>query len=287
MSKNYPLVYIGMSVRNCQATLGAALKSIIAQTYPNWKLLLIDDGSTDDTVKVAQHFSHSQIKILADGKSLGLPCQLNRAIDLCEGKYLARMDGDDISYPERLERQISYLEGHSKVDLLGASALVFGKGGNPLGKRFGPGDHTKICSSPCSGFPIVHPTYIGRIEWFRRFRYREELLRCEDQDLLLRSYRHSCFANVPEILLGYREEQLDLKKILKSRRFLCQSFLAEFMHQKQPAFAIQSLFGQLARGMVDITAVFTGLNYKLVGHRAKPPTPAETEKWNQVYKLFS
>src|SRR5512135_1398022 len=118
-----PLVSIGMPVRNNEATLALAIRSILEQTYTNWELLLIDDGSSDGTLRVMRGFTDERIRIFSDGLSLGLPDRLNQAIDASRGEYFARMDGDDVSYPRRLGRQVDYLRHHPQVDLVGAWAI--------------------------------------------------------------------------------------------------------------------------------------------------------------------
>ena len=163
-----PVVSIAMPVRNCERTLKLAVESILAQTYRSWELLLIDDGSSDGTVEIARSFQDSRIIVYSDGMARGLVARLNQAIALSRAKYFARMDGDDVAYPERLERQLAYLESHPDVDLIGAAILVFGQDGTPLGKRAVRPDHEAICSTPASGFGLAHPTYVGRLEWFRR-----------------------------------------------------------------------------------------------------------------------
>src|SRR5512135_470595 len=190
-----PLVSIGMPVRNNEATLALAIRSILEQTYTNWELLLIDDGSSDGTLRVMRGFTDERIRIFSDGLSLGLPDRLNQAIDASRGEYFAKMDGDDVSYPRRLERQVDYLRHHPEVDLVGAWAMVFGRDGTALGKRAGAEDHEAICARPWSGFPLGQPTFFGRIGFFRRYRYRPSAVRCEDQDLLLRAFCDSRFAN--------------------------------------------------------------------------------------------
>ncbi|PSB51390.1 glycosyltransferase family 2 protein, partial [Chroococcidiopsis cubana CCALA 043] len=91
-----PLVSIGMPVFNCEQVLTSAVNSIVNQTYQNWELILIDDGSKDKTLEVANSFSDPRIKVISDGLNLKLPRRLNQAISLSKGKYFARMDGDDI-----------------------------------------------------------------------------------------------------------------------------------------------------------------------------------------------
>lgn len=278
-----PIVSIGMPVRNCERTLRLAVGSILAQTYRNWELLLIDDASSDGTGEIARSFQDSRIILYSDGTPRGLVARLNQAIALSRGKYFARMDGDDVAYPERLERQLAYLEGHPDVDLVGAGTVVFGLHGTPLGKRVGRTEHEAICATPDSGFGLAHPTYVGRLEWFRQHGYREQAVRCEDQDLLLRTYRSSRFANVPDILLGYREETIALRKILPARCFFARAAFAEFRRQKRLDVAVKGVLGQALRALVDCMAVGTGLGYTILRHRARPITPEERRRWMQVW----
>src|SRR3989442_4795829 len=107
-----PLVSIGLSIYNAEATLAIAVKSILAQTYPAWELLLIDDGSHDASSKIAQSFKDARIVVVSDGQNKGLSARLNQAIKMARGKYFCRMDQDDIAFPNRLERQVEFLETH-------------------------------------------------------------------------------------------------------------------------------------------------------------------------------
>jgi len=282
-----PLVSIGMPVRNCEKTLPLALRSLLAQTYRQWELLLTDDGSSDETLRLAEQFTDPRIKIYADGQNQGLAARLNQAIDMGQGKYFARMDGDDVAYPERLERQVSYLEQHPEVDLVGAWVIVFNQAGIPLGKRASPEAHDAICARPFAGFPIAHPTYVGRLEWFRCYRYDEALPKSQDQELLLRAYRFSRFANVPEILLGYREERIHLKKILTGRWFFAKALAREFCRQRRPGLAVRAVVEQVLKAILDCVAVGSGLNYHLLRHRAWPLSDSERRKWEYVWRIVN
>ncbi len=286
MSEASPLVSIGMPVRNNENTLPLALRSLVSQTYINWELWLVDDGSTDHTMQVASQFADPRIKVLSDGHWRGVAARLNQVIALSRGKFFARMDGDDVAYPRRLERQVYYLCQHAGIDLVGTRAIVFGAGGTPLGKRPVPETSDAICAQPFAGFPMLHPTYLGRIEWFRRFGYKEEVRGAvqEDQDLLLRSYRFSQFANVPEILLGYREEKLLLERMLKVRWLLTKSLMREFRRQSRWDLAVRALVGQILRSSLDLIAVGTGLDYRLLQHRARSITDQERHEWAKVWE---
>jgi len=273
-----------MPVRDGARTLATAIRSILAQTYPHWELLLIDDGSSDETVQVARAFADPRITLVSDGAGgLGLAARLNQAIDLSAGEYFARMDGDDVAYPERLERQVAYLRAHPEVDLVGAGMLIFGADGIVLGKRANAEHHEAICARPDYGITLPHPTWMGRIAFFRRFRYRLDAVRCEDADLLLRAYRDARFASVPEILLGYREERLSLGKILTYRRLHVRSIVREFRHQGKPHLAARGVATQVLKAAVDCVAVTSGLGYRLLRHRARPVTDVERRRWHDVW----
>ncbi len=277
------LVTIAMSVRNCETTVAAAVRSVLNQTFQDWELLLFDDGSTDGTLAAVARFQDSRIKVLHDNHSKGLPARLNEAIELAAGEFIARMDGDDVCYPRRLELQLAYLRSHPEVDLVGGGVLVFERAGMVLGKRIPPENHQEICRKPYAGFPLAHPTWFGKTAWFRRHGYREIAVRCEDQDLLLRAFRTSRFANLPLIVLGYRE-QLDLSKILRSRWFFARMVLLEYACNKQLATGLRGVLEQNLKSIIDIVAVASGLKFHLLRHRAKPATSEAVLQWQQVWR---
>src|SRR3954451_5760594 len=131
----YPLVSIIMPFHNAGSTIDAALRSIQEQTYTDWELLLCDDGSTDDSRQRVRWYADSRFEVWSDGTRKGLAQRLNECIDRARGKYIARMDSDDICYPERLEAQVRFLQQNSDVDLAGCDMLIFGETGQPLGRR--------------------------------------------------------------------------------------------------------------------------------------------------------
>src|SRR6266851_3481475 len=120
-----PKISVALAALNSERTLAAAIASLQAQSYGDWELLLMDDGSSDSTLKIAQSFQDLRIRIVADGVHRGLPAQLNRAVQIARGKYLARMDADDIAYPARLQKQVEFLERNPDVDLTAGWVTVF------------------------------------------------------------------------------------------------------------------------------------------------------------------
>jgi glycosyltransferase involved in cell wall biosynthesis len=282
---NEPLVSVGLQFFNNEATLRQAIQSIFNQSYQNWELILHDDGSQDRSLEIASSFRDPRIRLFHDGVNRKRPIRINESLRLVKGKYYALMDGDDISYPDRLLRQVEYLEEHPSVDLLGTGMIVFDGTGKPIGKRQPPTKHEDICARPWGGFPMAQPTFMGRTDWFKRFSYDIRALgMVEDQDLLLRAYRYSRFNNLSNILLGYREVNLYLKKIIVARFFLSQSLIRQFRRERKWSLGVQAVAAQFIKALVDCIAVTAGLKYRILRHRAWPITNEEEQDWIRVWK---
>ena len=275
-----------MPVRNGARTLALAVQSILDQTYPHWELWIMDDGSTDGTPDLARSFGDPRIRVRADGGGQGISARLNQVIDLAHGSLYARMDADDVAYPQRLAEQVAYLAAHPTVDLVGAWVVVFNQAGQAAGKRTGPEAHAAICARPHAGFPIVHPTFLGHLAWFRRYHYDPRITNAQDQDLLLRAYRTSTLANVPEILLGYRENGVQLGKTLRGRRNFARSLLRE-MRRGQLSVGARGLLEHSLKAGVEVVATHTPLAPYLLRHRATPLTAGERAAWGRVRQAVS
>jgi glycosyltransferase involved in cell wall biosynthesis len=281
-----PLVSIGMPVFNCEKTLNIAVQSILNQTYSNWELILIDDGSKDKTLEIANSFQDSRIKVIADGRNQQLPIRLNQAIALSRGKYFARMDGDDVSYPERLQRQVEYLEQHPEIDLLGTGSINF-RDGKATGAVQIEESHAGICARPWANFILLHPTWMGPMDWFREHQYKPDAIRMEDHDLLLRTYQTSHFAALPEILLGYRVASLSLKKILTGRYHLCLVLSKKALADRNLIF-VYGILLHIIKSCVEIVAIGTGLGFEFLRHRMGTPIEdTEIAQWRQIWSQCS
>jgi len=277
-----PVVSIGMPVFNCEKTLVPTIRSLLNQTYENWELILIDDGSTDNTLRLARSFNDSRIKAISDGKNMRLAARLNQAIALGRGKYFARMDGDDIAYPERLEAQVAYLKAHPEVDLVGSRVLIFCGHGDALGTYPFRQNHAEICRRPWAGFYLPHPTWMGKIEWFRSYQYSSKAIRTEDQELLLRAYKESLFACIPHFLLGYRQNSLSLKNILLGRYHFAVSLLQKSILDRQFTLAF-GVFEHAFKALIEVFSITTGLDYRILRHRSIPVEQAELVRWENVW----
>jgi len=280
---NAPLVSIAMPFYNAGSTIGASVRSILQQSYANWELLLCDDGSTDASRALADAFHDPRIVVWGDRRRLQLGARLNECIEQARGEYVARMDADDIAYPQRLEKQLQFLESHPEVDLTGGWAVLFADAGWPVGKRADPAAHGQIARWPLYSFKLIHPTFMGKTSWFRRYRYRADAIRCEDHDLLFRACADSRFANVPEIVLGYRQGTIDLRKCLRSR-WMWSRCAGNYLSRagRVRVGAVEAL-----KSCRDILAVAARADGAWLRSRYPALTEEELREWRQVWNSVS
>jgi glycosyltransferase involved in cell wall biosynthesis len=197
-------VSIGIPFLNALPTLADAVRSVLAQTYRDWELLLVNDGSSDGSLELAQQIQDPRVRLLSDGVTRGLCHRLNQIAALARGKYLARMDADDLMHPRRLARQIEFLERNPRVDLLDTATYTIDECNQPLGVR---GDKPLNCDPAAvlkQGL-LIHPAVTGRTEWFRRHPYDPAFVRAEDLELWSRVSGSTVFGRLQEPLLFYRE----------------------------------------------------------------------------------
>lgn len=217
-----PLVTIGIPVFNGGKTILKTMTSVLEQTLPDFEVLICDDGSTDDTVQLIRGLQDSRIQLLQDGTNRGIAYRLNQLIDQASAPYFVRMDADDVMFPERLEKQVRYLQDHPEVDVVGSSAVVIDENDQPIGRRGGI-LRTWHMDDLFMSARFIHPTVAGKTAWFKTWRYDEKLSGCEDMDLWIRSFKQSQFADIPEPLLYYRESlTFRLPTYLKRQRLLLQ-----------------------------------------------------------------
>jgi glycosyltransferase involved in cell wall biosynthesis len=283
MAKSDPKISILLPVFNAEKTLAAAIRSILFQTCGDWELIILDDGSSDNSLQIARSFEDSRIRIISDGRNMKLPSRLNQGIELSRGKFIARMDADDISYPDRLDVQLCFLDANSEIDLVGSRIIIFNDDGNVIGTYPYRQKHSDICIHPWKGFYFPHPTWMGKASWFKSNLYQIDANRMEDQDILLRTYKKSQFECLPVFLLGYRQTRLSLKNILIGRLNLSKSFITHLFDDR-PIKTIEGILGQMGKAAIDVFAITTALGYKILRHRAMPVPDDEIDNWNKVWQ---
>lgn len=195
------MLTIAIPFFNAHKYLPNAIDSVLAQTHEQWDLLLIDDGSHDSSLEIANQYAQmdDRITVVSDGKNQGLAYRLNQSIQLANGEYYARMDADDIMHPKRLEKQLQILKDNPNIDVLGTNAYVIDENDLVFGMRYRENSGlTKVEH-------FIHPTIMAKKQWFIDNPYDEKATRIEDVELWYRSKKSSNFMITNEPLLFYRE----------------------------------------------------------------------------------
>lgn len=210
-----PKVSVIMSTYNGGKFIQRAIDSLLNQTYKDFEIIICDDGSTDDTLSLLDSYSkkHKNIHVILNKQNMGLPASLNRCIQKATGDYLARMDDDDISYPERFKKEVAFLNEHPEYTIVGTSRHFFDENGI-WGESINSGERTKV--DIFSGRMFTHPTVMMRREAVVSVGgYSEEkwIGRAEDYDLWCKMYQYGFKGyNLDEILLSYYESRNSYKK---------------------------------------------------------------------------
>ncbi|MBO5408375.1 MAG: glycosyltransferase [Clostridia bacterium] len=202
-----PKISVIMSVYNGEDYLAETIDSILAQTFSDWELVVINDCSKDSTAEILATYAtkDSRIKVHTNEGNLRLPKSLNKAISLSSGKYIARMDADDICLPNRLEVQYRFMEEHPEISLSSCRFFTLKNGVISSGGCGGRCDSDAIRAMLLIANPILHPGVIAKAEVFKEFLYDTTLTCTEDLELWTRmAYSGLKLAILPEYLLLYR-----------------------------------------------------------------------------------
>lgn len=188
--KKHRQISVAMAIYNCAPTLREAIDSIINQTYKDWELILCDDGSTDDTLAIAKEYEskYDNILVIENEHNMGLPASLNHCIKHAQGDYIARMDGDDISLPERFEKELEVFNKHPEYAIVSCAMINFDENGD-WGVQRKPEYPVKtdfvydspICHAPC----IMRKDALADVGYYT---VREDLRRGQDYYLWHKFY---------------------------------------------------------------------------------------------------
>ena len=203
-----PRVSVAMAVHDGERYLAQAVESILGQSYRDFEFLALDDGSSDASREILEHYAKhdDRVRVFAR-RQRGLIASLNELLAQARGEYLARMDADDISLPARFARQVEFLDRHRECVLVGTRVLLVDPEGDPIRPFAELCSHEEIDREHLTGRggAICHPSTLMRTEVLRRIGgYDPEKPHAEDLDLFLRMAEAGRVENLPEILLCYR-----------------------------------------------------------------------------------
>jgi glycosyltransferase involved in cell wall biosynthesis len=275
---NAPLVSVVMPVYNAAPYLKDAIESILVQTFADFELLIFNDHSSDSSLEIINSYNDARIKLISYPDNMGIVRSLNDGIKSAAGKYIARMDADDISKRERLEKQVSFLESNKDVGVCGTWYQTFGISEKLFGPRL---SHDEIVAYfLLIGNPIGHPSVMIRknVLTDNNLFYDPDFNICQDYNLWTELFDKTKFSILPEVLLKYRvhEQSVSVSKkdmqrvkneIIKLKAFerffkrklsiveiraiqtLNNSLYENFIHTKETCDAIDELYTSLLKSI--------------------------------------
>ena len=219
---DHPKASVIMGIYNCEETLQEAIESILAQTYDNWELIMCDDGSIDQTYDVAKRYQErypQKIKLLRNDRNMKLAFALNRCLAEASGELVARMDADDRSCPERLQRQVCFLLGRPDIQLVGTAMRPFDANGFHQIMRPHPNPNKQLLVRGAPFFHATIMTYKHVYDALGGYSIEKRAERVEDVDLWFRFYAHGFVgANIDEPLYEVREDLSAIRRRTLSAR---------------------------------------------------------------------
>ncbi|MGN7760307.1 glycosyltransferase family 2 protein [Paenibacillus sp. 22594] len=199
-----------MPVFNMAPYIEESICSILTQTYTDFELLIIDDGSTDGTLDIIRKFDDRRIKLITHSSNVGLIETLNQGIDLCTGEYIARMDGDDIALPHRFERQVNFMDAHQDCGVCGSQVYLLGR--DTVTTK--PLHHEEIRCWQLFHCTIVHPTVMIRKSVLKDHGIMYlNFVHAEDYEIWNRLSAVTQVVNLPEVLLMYRQHSNQISNV--------------------------------------------------------------------------
>jgi len=201
----HPLISVLMPAYNAEKYIGEAIKNVLNQTFTDFELIVINDGSTDKTEEIILSFNDDRIHYIKNETNIKLIATLNKGIDLAQGKYIARIDADDVCMPERFEKQIDFLENHPDYVLCGSWAYIIDSKGEKTGRVRYIDTHNLLKISLLFTVPLIHPSVMAQTNILKQFKYSISALHTEDFELWIRIVNAGYkIANIPEYLIKYR-----------------------------------------------------------------------------------
>jgi len=248
-----PLVSVITPVYNREKYLVKCIESILNQTYENFEFIIIDDNSSDLTVNIIKDYllRDSRIKFLENNKNLGATLSFNRGLDIAKGKYIARMDSDDISFPDRFKKQVDIFESWHDLEVLGTGAVLIDHKENEIGRKQFPSNFKKISNIIKTGVPVFDPSVMMRSSTLKEINgFDNRLAPADDYHLWLTLFKQKkIISNIDDYLIKYRLHDSNLSKVA-SREQLQKSFLALKIYNSN--FSTDEFFNQ--KNHLDLTS---------------------------------
>lgn len=208
-----PQISVIMPAYNAEKYVAEAINSILSQTFTDFEFIIINDASTDSTKNIIESFQDPRIKLINNEQNKCVAKSLNIGISAAKGKYIARMDADDISLPQRFQTQFNFMEQNPDIDICGSWIETFGENKCVIKVPENNNDIKDELFFSCS---MLHPTVIFKRDL--NLQYFSDFPRAEDYDLWCRKINELKFANIPKVLLHYRIHNCQVGQAKKTKQ---------------------------------------------------------------------
>ncbi|MEQ6890031.1 glycosyltransferase family 2 protein [Halomonas sp. CS7] len=281
-SNNSPLVSVMMPVYNGGGTIARALHSLITQSYTNWNAVIVDDGSTDNTQSVVKSFNDSRISLISHSVNRGRAAARQTALHHVTGDYVAYLDADDFYHPEKLERQVEFLERNYRADYCGCGLGSFKSGEGLIRVRavFSFNDVRHRSGKPIFISPI---SSMIRSSVAVEHKYKKELTYGEDMEYFQRALDNRLLGCIPDVLYYYSEfDDVNASKLISSYFPILRNNVKKI--KSSPCEAFVSLLSCCFRfAMVSATCAIFG-HEKILLRRGRAPSDEEIDEFIKVSK---
>jgi glycosyltransferase involved in cell wall biosynthesis len=226
------MITVILSTYNDEQTISQAINSILNQSYVNFELIIINDCSTDKTKEIIQSFDDGRLVYVENNRNIGRSRSRNKGIKMAKGKYIAIMDGDDISAISRFEVQVNYLINNPNIDLVASNVIYFYRD-RVVGTSKLTLHKLNIFNFYLRASEMPHPTWMARVNFFKKFKYDSKMDQSEDSDLLFRARLTSKYSLLKEHLVFYRiPNKIEIRYKLNQVYLLFLSRISHIYHQK-------------------------------------------------------
>ncbi len=237
-----PKISVILSTYNDEKTIKESVESILTQTYKNFELIVINDASNDKTSQILKSVKDKKVKTISNKKKQGLTKCLNQGLKKAQGKFIARMDADDIALPQRLKAQLEYFEKNSKIVLCGTWAQLINKQGRKIKVKKLPISPAKIKRKVIKFNPFIHSTIMFKKSILKKIGlYNENYKFAQDYEFLLRVVSKMPAANIPQTLLKYRlpsPESVSVKNLKDQEKYALRARITALKKLDYPKWQI-------------------------------------------------
>jgi glycosyltransferase involved in cell wall biosynthesis len=240
-SLRHPKISVIMSAYNGGLFMRSAIDSILEQTFRDFEFIIINDGSLDNTREIISEYAKKDPRIvLVDNENnIGLTQSLNKGLKIAKGELIARMDADDLSFPQRLERQVKVLEANKNAGAVGSWYYIINEKGEVIGNFQPPTNNIQIKKAFLDSAPIIHSSLMVKSKVLENVGfYNEEFKYAQDRDLLLRIAKSYELMVIPEYLVKYRNNKnsISLQKEIEQKRFCLEAVKRAIANGAYPKF---------------------------------------------------